>query len=741
MIAQNDIVKRREQLKIITQLGSERIKDSKISTTILGHEIVLQEVIAGAGNALDWASGYLNDILAGVPYGPAVAAGISLVLPLMRNPTVAEEANREGLVYVTSQMRFYNMLEGFLPDVNQEMKDDFTERVRDLYQRVIEFQLESVLRFYQSRTKNYFAAVFASDQWKSKKEQIESDERELHKKLETGFAVKSSEHLQELSEKAAEAEQVRQSMLNTLDGILGVMQRMARQFSTAEDQKCLKALNPSDPNDDKARIQVEKGGLLWDEPSFKWISENPEFQQWRDSDHEQLLWVKGDPGKGKTMLMCGVTDELIKSVGCAGNVAFFFCQEPHDNINTATSVLRGLIYMLVKQQTALFPILRAKFNDLGDTQFEGRNALVALSEVFKNIVQSPLLQTTYLVVDGLDECVEDLNRLLELIKISVSANSKVKWIVSSRNLRTIETEFRAMAPQMQLSLELNEKTISEAVKKFVQIKVSYLSKKHAYDEETRAAVSAKLINDSEDTFLWVALVCDELDKAPSWNAKALLAGLPKGIYPLYELMTQRIIKTGFADTCFKVLSAVALARQPLTIAELSTILDLPTEQRRESALREIIGDCGSLLKWGKTGEVLFVHQTAKEYLIKERATDVFPSGDAAEHRSILWKSLQAMVDTFCYDMSGLQDRADSIEDPTSPQSDKLNPLRYSCLHWADHLVLGDFKCSGQEYDLLDSFFNEYYLYWLESLSLLKGMSLGASSMMKLDDFFTVSLLN
>lgn len=742
VIAQNDIVKRREQLKKITQLGSERMQNSKISTTILGHEIVLQDVIAGAGNALDWASGYVNDMLANVPYGPAVAAGVSLVLPLMRNPTVAEQANREGLVYVTSQMRFYNMLEEFLPDVNQEMKGDFTERVKDLYRRVIEFQLESVIRFYRSRTRNYFAAVFAYDQWESKKDQIESDERELQKKLETGFAVKSSEHLQELSEKASEAEKVRQSMLNTLDGILGVMQRMARQFSTAEDQRCLKALNPSDPNDDKVRIQEEKGGLLWEEPSFKWISENPAFQQWRDSDHEQLLWVKGDPGKGKTMLMCGVTDELIKSVGSAGNVAFFFCQEPHDNINTATSVLRGLIYMLVKQQTVLFPILRDSFNDLpGDTRFEGQNALVALSRVFETIVQSPLLQTTYLVVDGLDECVEDLNRLLQLIKSSLSSNPKVKWIVSSRNLRKIETEFRAIAPQMQLSLELNEGTVSEAVKKFVEIKVSHLSAKHNYDEETKTAVSAKLINDSEDTFLWVALVCKELEDAPGWKAKALSAGFPKGLDPLYDLMTQKIIKTGFADTCFKVLSAVVLARQPLTIAELSTILNLPDEQRQESALREIIGDCGSLLTWGKAGEVLFVHQTAKEYLARERSADIFPSGAAAEHLSIFVQSMQAMVDTFHYDMRGLQDSRELSEDFASPQSDKLLPVRYSCLYWADHLVLGDFKCSGPEYDVLDAFFKDHYLHWLESLSLLKGITLGASAMMKLDELFTVILLD
>ncbi|KAK3900845.1 hypothetical protein C8A05DRAFT_16895, partial [Staphylotrichum tortipilum] len=52
-----------------------------------------------------------------------------------------------------------------------------------------------------------------------------------------------------------------------------------------------------------------KGGLLQD--SYRWILDNPEFQQWRDNPKSRLLlWIEGDPGKGKTMLLCGIINEL-----------------------------------------------------------------------------------------------------------------------------------------------------------------------------------------------------------------------------------------------------------------------------------------------------------------------------------------------------------------------------------------------------------------------------------------------
>ena len=72
--------------------------------------------------------------------------------------------------------------------------------------------------------------------------------------------------------------------------------------------KCLGDLRSTDPRHDKKRIEDTNSGLL--EDSYRWILENSDFQRWRNDEQSRLLWIKGDPGKGKTMLLCGIVDEF-----------------------------------------------------------------------------------------------------------------------------------------------------------------------------------------------------------------------------------------------------------------------------------------------------------------------------------------------------------------------------------------------------------------------------------------------
>jgi hypothetical protein len=187
----------------------------------------------------------------------------------------------------------------------------------------------------------------------------------------------------------------------------------------------------TDPHQDKERIEEDKGGLLWN--SYCRILENPEFQQWHADPDSRLLRIKGDPGKGKTMLFCRVIDELSKSIANTGDIAFFFCQATQNHLKNATAVLRSLIYMLVKQQPLLISYLRETYED-GKQRFGGVNAWVALRAMLNKMLADVQLKKTYIIIDALDECVqEDLPKLLEFIRQNLSVSPRVKWMVSSRN--------------------------------------------------------------------------------------------------------------------------------------------------------------------------------------------------------------------------------------------------------------------------------------------------------------------
>jgi hypothetical protein len=104
--------------------------------------------------------------------------------------------------------------------------------------------------------------------------------------------------------------------------------------------KCIQEIRPTDPRDDKRRIEETKGCLL--EGSYRWVLKHPSFQQWQNDPRSRLLWIQGDPGKGKTMLLCGIINELERSTPSL--LSFFFCQGTDSRINSATAVLRGLMF-------------------------------------------------------------------------------------------------------------------------------------------------------------------------------------------------------------------------------------------------------------------------------------------------------------------------------------------------------------------------------------------------------------
>jgi hypothetical protein len=160
---------------------------------------------------------------------------------------------------------------------------------------------------------------------------------------------------------------------------------------SGEDQQCLKDLRLAGPSDGKARIELTKCGLL--EDPYRRILDHADFRWWCDDEHSQLLWIKGDPGKGKMMLLIGIIIELSKhpkqSIRDAKPTSFLLCRATDSRLNNATVVLRGLIYLLVVQQKSLdqrrslISHVRKKYNDAGRQLFEDANAFFASSHIFQ----------------------------------------------------------------------------------------------------------------------------------------------------------------------------------------------------------------------------------------------------------------------------------------------------------------------------------------------------------------------
>jgi hypothetical protein len=169
---------------------------------------------------------------------------------------------------------------------------------------------------------------------------------------------------------------------------------------------------------------------------------------------------------------------------------------------------------------------------------------------------------------------------------------------------------------------------------------------------------------------------------------------------------------------------VSLAYRRLTLPELAVLASLPLEITQTA-----VEECGSFLT-AKEEIVYFIHQSAKDYLEKDlkskNKSRLLPGGVVQGHADIYRRSIAA-VSKLRKNIYSLQDFGIKPKYITPPSPDPLAPVRYSCLFWVDHL----FHANGQNLDvkqeLVDDgpvweFFNDHFLRWLESLSLLGELS-------------------
>ncbi|KAJ5631651.1 uncharacterized protein N7484_011751 [Penicillium longicatenatum] len=515
------------------------------------------------------------------------------------------------------------------------------------------------------------------------------------------------------------------------------------QSEPSSAQACLWDLRVTDPEDDMERIKKTKGGLL--EDSYRWILDNEEFKRWRSNQNQSnpLLWIRGDPGKGKTMLLCGIIQELTRSVGGIANVSFFFCQATDGRINTATAVLRGLIYSLVWKQPHLLQHVRGRYEKAGKSLFEGVNAWSALASIFTDILKDPDLRSTYLVIDAVDECITGLRFLLDLVIQESSGHTQskkaqLKWILSSRNWPDIIERLDTVTQIAPISLELNEASVSKAVSIFIQYKASQLASVKKYGDKTHDTVCRYLLSHSQNTFLWVALVCQELDKSPRRKILKSLSAFPSGLDALYDRMIDQVHQSDDAELCKQILAIMLTVYRPITLHEMSSLIEVPDDALDDDYddykfLSEAIAVCGSFLTL-REDTIVFVHQSAKDYLLRKATNELFPNDIGAEHYNIFTHSLETMRRILRRDIFDIKLPGIPIKDVRPPRKDPLAAAQYACVYWVDHLQ-NSTRNNTNTLDKggpVDLFIRQSYLYWLEALSLLGSVSYGIQAMQKLE---------
>ncbi|GKU11001.1 unnamed protein product, partial [Fusarium langsethiae] len=426
-------------------------------------EASIKEGIGEGLQIIQQMKGIVDKAIQAAPEAAIAWVSVCLGLEILSNTVTESRDNRDGITYVLLRMDWYWNLVSLLLDENKkeqssaELRRELETHVVQLYKKLLSYQMKSVCLYHRNWAAVVLRDVFKLDDWASQLDDIKKLEAAVQKDMEQYNTVQIKNHFRILIDTAS----ARERKLQSIHSAIQDQTRQQKEIHHCDKyMKSMQDLFVTDPSKDKETIENMKGGLLDD--SYRWILGHADYLQFLNDQQSRLLWIKGDPGKGKTMLLCGIINRL--GGGNSRPLSYFFCQATDPQLNNAVSVLRGLIYLLIKQQQLLISYVWSEYDHTGEKLFQGSNVWVSLVRILTKMLEDPTLKDVVLVVDALDECITDRHKLLDfIIQTSSSSSSCVKWIISSRNWPDIEEKLDNAKQKVRLHLELNKDSISKAV--------------------------------------------------------------------------------------------------------------------------------------------------------------------------------------------------------------------------------------------------------------------------------------
>ncbi|KAK1242657.1 hypothetical protein MKX08_005469 [Trichoderma sp. CBMAI-0020] len=479
----------------------------------------------------------------------------------------------------------------------------------------------------------------------------------------------------------------------------------------------------------KKRILESKGPLIYD--SYRWILDHHAFERWRDKQNNGGFWIKGDHGKGKTMLLCGIIENFENDCKLREKFVYFFCQGTDTRLNTATAIIKGLIYSVLRQNQDLLSSILKQIEKEPKGYLEGINAWDALSRIFINIVQDPCMANFTFIIDALDECQHQESRK-SLLNLIMDTGNHVKRLISSRNEKEIKRGLKSIDNRLILELKSNAAHISRAVDTYIDHCARDIEALESGDD-LRDTTTKLLKIKANGTFLWVTLVVQQLRDAGH--------EIPENLESLYDEIMERS-KRGWEDdeeACLVFLATVTAAERPLHTDELYLFINsqlVGTKVRYlPNDIQYLAKACGSLITI-TDHTIYLIHQSLKDYLVQQGAISVFPRGIAYQHLKMFEISLNLMNKALRHNIYNIRSPGEHVDNITPPNPNPLASKAYCCAYWIEHLGHCRQPQLFQDGEILHSFLKEKYLNWIEAMVLLKVFSQAVTAIQKLRDLIT-----
>jgi hypothetical protein len=460
------------------------------------------------------------------------------------------------------------------------------------------------------------------------------------------------------------------------------------------------------------------------------------LQVWaNDETTTKVYWLNGMAGTGKTTIAYSFSEILGEKLG-----GTFFCSRLRDDTND----VRCIIPTISLQLARYFPSLPQLIMDVVEDDHDCSSWKIG--KQFLNFMVKPLtiykdtkgvLVVPVIVLDALDECFNQplVAELLSLI-LKHSKTLPVKFFITSRPEVVPKETFGQSWDHSSFILHEVDK---EAVKADIELYIK--ASLHGKPNWPAQVEVERLVGMCDALFIYAATVCKYVAQrgkigmsrrlSDVVNSKLeLTSGLNLPLHNLYE----NILDAAYADVndgerfdIDKVLTAVVYVYNPLSIAAISALMQMPIEHTEAalSSLHSLI----YIPSEDSDKPISIFHASFYDFISNQSLSSIHYLDPCISHESLAIQCLSLMEEEWSakYDVVPyLAER--KYEDITES-------LAYACSSWAFHFTHADNSNRSAE---LKDFFQRHLLRWMDCLSILGKLETAIHSLHKIRNWANVS---
>jgi len=459
-----------------------------------------------------------------------------------------------------------------------------------------------------------------------------------------------------------------------------------------------------------------------------------------------IYWVYGLPGIGKTSLAHSICESLHDQKKLAGA---FFCRRDDPKLSEHRNIVPTLIHKLAvilpPFRTIVANCLRSDPN-LTPESMKGPRFLDLLDKL-------PKRPNDFLVfvIDAFDECGDYRSRpsLLKLLTDAVTRASWLKIIITSRP----ETDIRRFFTQSSyLGYDLaTDQEASNDLQTFARSEFDPVGRKRYLSEDLsepwpEELLLNRVISRANGLFIFIktlALALEHCDDPTETLQAACEDSAGVGLEALYKLyssiLKSRIVhrKDEFQRMIGVLLTAAphrALCEE--TIAELAGV--------KLNLVKTWVDDLSSVLyrDEGTNRGIRVRHLSISDFLVSKHCPPDYQINFQDTNVQLGIDCLKTMVRQLRFNICGLEDsrfaNADIKDLPSRIIKNIPDCLQYSSLYWSNHLCVAPDN-DPRVWDSLEEFFEGLCpLFWIEVLSILGMVPMGAPSIRRVISWAKVS---